>query len=205
MTKKSASSVSVDSTLFVKVIYPDILYSVQNQLKEHGVDFIDLNNGEIVNGNINIDTLGMIVKKKVKKEKKSKGNATHFLLPPLEKKKIFDIEATINIYQPQSENDPTIFTVQVIDENNLKFWQRVFIDIGKAYLSQRASGEINPEAIFHLIPLTLPDPSDPKSAIQAMRGNIQRYSASSQNSLNLSSGLYYPEDEEFFDEEELNP
>lgn len=161
------------------------MYNIQNQIKEFGVDFVDLNTGEIIKGNIYIDTLGMIVKKKIKKVKKQKETPLIFFYHHLKEKSSFDIEATINIYQPQNQNDPTIFTIQIIDEGNLKFWQRMVVEIGKVYLSQRASGEILPEVIFHLIPLTIPDPTDPESAIQAMLGNIQRYNASSKNSLNL--------------------
>lgn len=202
--KKEETSVQVNTNVFLQIVPPDLLYPVQNMLRDLGIHLIDLNTGFIIKGNINIDTLGMISKKSFKKPKKSKSNIVHFLIPP-ETNKAYDIEATINILEPQDEYHPVIFTIQVMDENDLDFWQNIFVQIGQKYLYQMPSGKIMSEAIFHVIPLTLPDPKDPKSAIQAMRGNIQRYSNSGRSNLDQISGYAYPSLDSGYGDEGLDP
>lgn len=207
MTNKKNSTtqtVEVNTNLFLKIIYPEILYEVQDELTKRGIYFIDLNNGQIIKGNINIDTLGLISKKSFKKTKKAKGNTAHFLIPG-DSQKVFDVEATINIYQTSNENDPTIFTVQIVNEKDLDFWYQIFVEIGQKYLYQLPTEEIKSTVIFHLVPLTLPSPKDPKSAIQAMLGNIQNYSAITKSGFDSLPGYAYPGSD--FDEydEELDP
>lgn len=206
MTKKSKNKVTidVDTSLFINLVYPDLLYTVQNLLKQQGVQFIDLNTGLIVTGNLNINTLGMITKKSFKKSKKKKGNADHFLIPP-KSQKIYDIEATINIYEPESPNDPTIFTIQVIDENDIEFWHETLVGVGQNFIYQKPSGRLGTEAVFQLIPLSLPNPKDPKSAIQAMLGNLQRYRSGEKTDLDMLPGYAYPSFDSDYGEEELDP
>lgn len=204
MTDKKTETIEINANLFLKVIDPDILYDVQRQLSQRGISFVDLNTGLIVSGNINIDTLGMISKKSLKKTKKPRGNAGHFLIPR-EVKKIYDIEATINIYESNNDNDPTIFTVQIIDENDLEFWQKLFIEIGQHYIYQKPSGRICTEVIFHLVPLTIPNAKDPESAINAIRGNIQKYLTHTKSSLDMLPGYVYPSLDFYESEDNVDP
>lgn len=197
-------TIEINTNLFLKVVYPDLLYHVQNKLVEFGIIFIDLNTGLPISGNINIDTLGMIRNKSLKKPNSSNQNVNPFLIPQKDNK-IYDIEATINIYEPPNENDPPIFTIQVIDENDLEFWQEIFIELGQYYIYQKPSGIICTEVIFHLVPLTLPNEKDPRSAINAIRGNIQKYSTDTGPSLKTLPGYVYPSIESEAEDEELDP
>lgn len=205
MTKKDdKKTIEINASLFLKVIYPDLLYDVQNKLSKTGIIFIDLNTGLAITGNINIDTLGMISKKSLKKPKNSKQNANHFLIPQ-EDKKIYDIEATINIYEPPSENEPSIFTIQIINENDLEFWQKIFIELGQRYIYQKPSGRICTEVFFHLVPLARPSGKDPKSAVEAIRGNIQKYQTSNNSRLDTLPGYTYPILDSEHEDEALDP
>lgn len=167
-------SIKVNISNFMNVVYPDFLYTIQNKFREYGVKFIDLNTGLIVEGNVNIDTLGMITKKSFKKTKKTKGNTSHYLIQP-NKKRVYDVEATINIFQPTNDDNPDIITIQVVNQNDLKLWQDICLDIIRDYLYPEPNGRVKSKLIFHLIPLALPSRSNPQSAIQTMLDNIQNY------------------------------
>ncbi len=197
-------TIEINTNLFLKVIYPDLLYDVQNKLAKSGIIFIDLNTGFPISGNINIDTLGMISEKSLKKPNSSNQNVNHFLIPQKDNK-IYNIEATINIYEPPSENEPSIFTIQIINENDLEFWQKIFIELGQHYIYQKPSGRICTEVIFHLVPLTLPNENDPESAIDAIRGNIQKYQTSNKSMLETLSGYVYPSFDSEAEDEGLDP
>ena len=201
MTKKS---VSIDSTLFVKVIYPDLLYDVQTKLSKSGIIFIDLNTGLPISGNINIDTSGMISEKSLKKTNSSNQNVNPSLIPQ-KYNQISHVAATINIYEPPSENEPSIFTIHIIKENDLEFWQKIFIELGQHYIYQKPSGRICTEVIFHLVPLTLPNENDPESAIDAIRGNIQKYLTNANSSLETLPGYVYPHLDSEVEDEGLDP
>lgn len=202
--KKDKVTIEVNANIYLKVIYPELLYTVQNSLSKRGIHFVDLNTGFLITGNMNIDTLGMISKKSLKKPAKNAGNTAHFLVPQ-KIKKVYNIEATINIYEPQDEKHPVIFTIQIIDENDLEFWQKIFIEIGQNHLYQKPSGEITSDVVFHLIPLTLPNPKDPQSVIKAMLDNIQKYQTSDKSSLDLLPGYAYPSFDSGYGDEGLDP
>ncbi len=176
MAKKSKTKkVALDPKFFISIVDADFYFSVQQAFQALGISFVDLNNGQIITGNVNIDTLGMISKLPPEKDTLVRGNVRYFLIPfSAPKHKSYDIEATINIFEPPDSNRPVEFTIQVLNQNDLEFWYKTVAEVGKNYIDIDEFDNLFPRAVFRIVPLALPD-GDDLSAVRAMQGNIQRY------------------------------
>lgn len=190
---KNKKTVTVSPDLFITIIETDFYFTVQKAFQDLGVTFIDLNNGHVITGQINIDTLGMIRGYKPSNGKQPENElSSHFLLPPKDQKEpTFDVEATINIYEPK-ESSETIFTIQVININELSDWYNLAAQVGAQFIKLDEFENKVPAATFRIVPLTVPDPQNPNSSAQAMRNNIQRYSASNSSFYAVSDQSIYP-------------
>lgn len=178
MAKTSPKMITLDPNLYISIVDADFYFSVQKAFQALGVLFIDLNDGHIIRGHANIDTLGMLSKLPPEKPQKSYGIADRFLIPPnLPKIISYDVEATINIYEPKDSDEPCIFTIQIVNQNDLEVWYKIVAEVGKLFVEFNKFENKVPKAVFRLIPLAVPDETDPLSAISAMLGNIQRYRA----------------------------
>lgn len=192
---KKTLTITVSPDLFIKKISNDLYYSVQSAFQEKGVSFVDLNNGHIIYGQINIDTIGMVLKLPPEKQAATSPAAAKFLIPPKAHKRIVDVEATLNIYEPKDTSEPIIFTIQVVDENNIDEWIKIIQDVGCKYIYLDEFQNKTTDILFRVVGLAKPDPGDPtNSAINAMLGNIQRYRANQGHNSDLISGFYvYPD------------
>lgn len=204
MVKRSKiKTITLDPSFFISVIDADFYFSVQQAFQALGIFFIDLNNGRVINGNINIDTLGMVSKLPPLNTPKPQGNIVNFLLPAHPPKPItVDVEATLNFYEPKDTIEPYIFTIQVVNQNELEFWYKIVAEVGKEYINLDKFENKFPQAIFRLIPLCLPTEADPASAISAMLGNIQRYRAGDGCDSAISCDYLDGEDGDWDNEEE---
>lgn len=187
-------SISINPDMFLKKISNKLLFSVQQAFQEKGVTLVDLNNGHLVYGQVNIDTIGMVLDLKEDKKVDRGGTANNFLIPPKKHKKIVDVEATLNIYEPSDSAEPVIFTIQVVNENHLDRWIEIIQEVGCQYIYLDEFQNKVTEAIFRVVALAMPDPTDTtNSAVNTMLGNIQRYRANQGENSDLISGFYiYP-------------
>ncbi len=192
-----------ESKKYIQVISADFWFSIQRLFQEQGVTFIDTNNGRPVTGQVYYETLGMVTELSSKTTTPEVvDNRNKYLLPPKETPSIYDVEATINMYQPKSAEEPISFTIQVVDQNDLEKWKEIALAVHRqVVLPTLANGEKELEPVFLLIPLSLPDKDDPSSAISLILGNLQGYKASDaiQDDLNLApiQPYYLPNEEEF--------
>lgn len=188
-------NIPINPDLFIKKISNSLYYSVQAAFQEKGVSFVDLNNGHIIYGQVNIDTIGMVLSLPKEKEVNTNTVASKFLIPPKKHKKVVDVEATLNIFEPSDPNEPIIFTIQVVNENNLDDWIEVIQEVGCKYVYLDDFENKVCEILFRVVGLANPDPDDPTdSAVNTMLGNIQRYRANQGQNSDLISGFYiYPD------------
>ncbi len=197
MSKKDQKVITIplNPDLFIKKINNDLYYSVQSAFQDKGVSFVDLNNGHIIYGQINIDTIGMVLKLPPEKQATTSPMAAKFLIPPKIHKRIVDVEATLNIYEPKDTAEPIIFTIQVVNENDLDEWIKIIQDVGCKYVYLDEFQNKTTDMLFRVVGLAKPDPSDTtNSAVNAMLGNIQRYRANQGHNSDLISGFYvYPD------------
>lgn len=188
---KKSKKIALNPKFFITIVDANFYFSVQQAFQALGIQLIDLNNGQIINGNANVDTLGLISKLPPKKEVPDRGNTSHFLFPiSTLKHKSFDVEATLNIFEPSNPDDPIVFTVQVINQDDIEFWYKIVAEVGKNYVQMDEYDNLFTTAIFRIVPLAIPNGQD-LSAIRTMQGNIQRYRPGGDSSGSSISGDYF--------------
>lgn len=166
--------------MYIRIIDANFFFALQNYFQQLGVIFIDLNTGQPIYGQVNVDTLGMVTSLPKKVQPKPNNSGDGFLLPQMEPKKIsVDVEATLNLYQPP-ENSENIVTIQVVNQADLDKWYKLTAEVGKHFVELDEFENTFTDTTFHIVPLAVPDPADStNSAISTMLGNIQNYRSGS--------------------------
>mgnify|MGYP001580592712 CR=1 FL=1 len=169
-------SFAVNPKVYLKVVRPNLLFKVQRAFQDRGITFVNLSNGQLIKGNVNTDTLGMVRDIRAISQKatvgfpvKHKDSYSHTDSQP-----IFNVEATINIFEPKKTKYPVIFTIRVVNQDDLEYWYNLSEEIGLGFL-KLVWWRPKPTAIFHIVPLTSPDQADPDSSISTMLSLIQGY------------------------------
>lgn len=168
--------ITLNPDMYIEIINPNFLFSLQRYFQSHGVIFIDLNTGQPIYGQANIDTLGMVTSLPDDAKTKSNDKPNGFLLVPMEPKKVsVDVEAILTVYQPP-ENNENLITIQVVNYADLEKWYLLAAEVGKNFVELDEFNNTVTDTTFRLVPLTAPDPDDrTNSAVNAMLGNIQKY------------------------------
>lgn len=199
---KKPKTITLNPKFYITIVDANFYFSVQQAFQALGISLIDLNSGQIINGNANVDTLGLISKLPPEKEVPNRGNTSHFLFPDsTPKHKSYDIEATLNIFEPQDSNEPVMFTIQVLNQDEIEFWYKIVAEVGKNYVEMDEYNNLFATAIFHIVPLAIPNGQD-LSAIRTMQGNIQRYRPGGDSSGSSISGDYFSSSDWYGNEDE---
>lgn len=192
----------IDSKMYVSIVDPSFLFTLQKYFQNLGITFIDLNTGKPIMGQVNIDTLGMVTSLPNHLNSKSTSKPNGFLLEQMEPKESpVEIEATLYVSQPP-DTEENYITIQVLDQRDVEKWYQIAAQVGKNFVGLDDFDRVVTNTYFKVVPLAAPDPQDPtRSAVKTMLGNIQQYNSDS-SSYSAISDLEVDGEGDEFDENE---
>lgn len=183
-TKRPSPIIGVSRVLVtpveaVKIVDPELYYTVQIVLQAFGIILVDLSTGKHIHGQVNLPRIGLITPHTHSAKKPPIG----FPLPHSIKKDSITISENdpvdaILICPPEQEitgeTQPLYLIIQVIDHRHLDDWESLLTEISLV-VSERFGRVRKAKVIFDLTSLCMPDPDDPDSARIAVLRQVQEY------------------------------
>jgi len=153
---------------------PDLFYSIQQALQNEGVLLIDLYTGEIIEGQVNIPSVGMIAGNKPVKVKHQMGFVQSTLLGSAEIEKA-DIDAVLVLdAEAQEPGRPLYILIQVVEVGEMDLWNSLALAVARQFILKTLDG-LQPEVIFGVTSLSRSNDKDSSARNAALR-KIRNYS-----------------------------
>lgn len=186
----------------VDVQDPELYYSVQYFLQQYGIILVNLTTGDHIYGQVNLPQIGLIIPA----EDNPKKEKSFGLIPASGKKsktlpqKFQNVDATLVCDPSLNSNDqPFLLIVQVIDHGYIDLWKDLLQEIANAHV-KRIKGQLVPQIVFGLTSLCVPDEKNPDSAKNAVLSEIQGYGFGNDNISAVDNQDLFSSDEQFDNE-----
>lgn len=176
----------------------DLFYSVQQALQNEGVNLIDLHSGDIIEGQVNISSVGLIDGNKPVKLQRQMGfvQATSSDSIEFEKR---DLDAILVFDQnAQKQGGPLYLLIQVVDYDDMDFWNQTSLAVARRFIVN-VHGSRYPEVFFGVTNLSRSNGTDSSARNAALR-KIRNYSLHGVDSI---SDTEIPFDYDFYDDDDL--
>lgn len=172
MSPRKKAPVSFNITINQHSIY----FAIQKAFQDNGIHLVDLETGKIIKGQVNITDIGMIRHEKHKPKTRRALGFLSFIEPDPDES-VDLVEATITILQ-NPEKVPVPILICVIDNNQVADWVNIIASIAGLFV-EVSHGKGTQLVTFEIETLCVPDPEDPKSALDTMLYRIHKqYSGS---------------------------
>lgn len=176
---------------------PDLFYSVQQALQNEGVLLIDLYTGDIIEGQVNIPSVGMIAGNKPVKVKHQMGFVRSTLPNSIEIEKA-DIDAVLVLdAESQEPGRPLYVLIQVVDVDEMDLWNSLALTVARQFILKTRDG-LQPEVVFGVTSLSRRNGQD-SSARNASLRKIRNFSLLGTDSI---SDTEIPSDKDFYDDDD---
>jgi len=176
---------------------PDLFYSVQQALQNEGVLLIDLISGDIIEGQVNIPSVGMIAGNKPVNMKRPMGFVRSTLPGSIEIEKA-DIDAVLILNEEAQEpGRPLYVLIQVVDVDEIDLWNSLALTVARRFILKTRDG-LQPEVVFGVTSLSRSSGKDSSARNAALR-KIRNYSLNGVDSISDTEILF---DDGFNDEDD---
>ncbi|KKS93509.1 MAG: hypothetical protein UW68_C0006G0011 [Candidatus Collierbacteria bacterium GW2011_GWB1_44_6] len=182
----------------VELGLPDLYYQVQALLQAQGVTLIDIETGQIINGQVNIMEVGMIEAGKPRKIRHQLG----YIQPTLPDEIVYerpDVDAVLIMDEKNQEiGRPLYLLVQVIEQINVEKWKSILWEVAKKMI-KNIRGSRQPQVVFGVTSLSCGDGLDDSARNTALR-KVQGYGGQNTNGvsdmvIHIEELLWEEEDE----------
>ena len=176
---------------------PDLFYSVQQALQNEGVLLIDLSSGDIIEGQVNIPSVGMIAGNKPVNVKRQMGFVQPTLPGSVEVEKA-DIDAVLILNEEAQEpGRPLYVLIQVVDVDEMDLWNSLALTVARQFILKTRDG-LQPEVVFGVTSLSRSNGKDSSARNAALR-KIRNFSLLGTDSI---SDTEIPSDEDSYDDDD---
>jgi hypothetical protein len=188
---------SIPTSELVETGSVDLFYSVQQALQNEGVHLIDLYSGDIIEGQVNIPSLGLIDGHKPLKPRQQMGFVQATSLDSIEFEKK-DLDAVLVFDQnAQKQGGPLYLLIQVVDYDDMDFWNQISLTVARRFIVNVHSSRY-PEVFFGVTSLSRSNGKDSSARNAALR-KIRNYSLNGVDSISDTEILF---DDGFNDEDD---
>ena len=158
----------------VSIENPTVYFQIQKTLQEMGIVLIDLDTGNVINGQVYLTKIGLINPQKPRPVKRRMG----FVQSPgteINDYSGFDVDAVLIFQEASSSSEnPYLFLLSVVDNIEVNSWSKVAHHLCQQF-AIKVKRKLIPTVTIKVGGLCVPDTQDPGSAKNAMLRKFQKY------------------------------